>query len=40
MTLNDFEPIEECVNPDSFGEICVHCNECGRFDKEESEVEE
>lgn len=37
MKLNDFEPIEECVNPDSFGEICVHCNQCGRFDKEESE---
>jgi hypothetical protein len=21
----------ECVNPDSYGEICVGCNQCGRF---------
>ena len=22
---------EDCVNPGSFGVICVHCNGCGRF---------
>jgi len=26
--------IDGCKNPDSFGEICVWCNECGRFDVE------
>jgi len=25
--------IADCINPDSFGEICVGCNGCGRFDK-------
>ena len=25
--------MSECINPDSFGEICVCCNACGRFDK-------
>lgn len=24
---------EGCINSDSYGEICVHCNACGRFDK-------
>ena len=23
----------DCINNDSYGEICVHCNACGRFDK-------
>jgi len=23
----------KCVNPDSYGCICVRCNRCGRFDK-------
>jgi len=22
---------ENCINPASYGEICVHCNACGRF---------
>lgn len=26
--------MENCKNPDSFEEICVKCNKCGRFDKE------
>ena len=26
--------MSECINPDSFGEICVGCNACGRFDKD------
>lgn len=25
---------KECENPDSFGEICVGCNACGRVNKE------
>ena len=25
--------LEDCINDDSYGEICVHCNACGRFDK-------
>lgn len=24
---------DDCINPDSYGEICVHCNCCGRIDK-------
>ena len=24
---------KNCKNPDSYGEICVRCNKCGRFDK-------
>ena len=28
----DFSVREDCLNPeDSYGEICVHCNCCGRF---------
>lgn len=34
MTFNEIEPIEDCVNPDSFGELCLHCNKCGRFDED------
>lgn len=34
-------PIEDCKNfEDSYGEICVRCNLCGRFDKAESEDKE
>jgi len=29
----DNSALEYCINPDSFGEICVHCNACGRIDK-------
>lgn len=29
-----FSVQEDCLNPmDSYGEICVHCNCCGRFNK-------
>lgn len=36
---------DDCKNlAESYGEICVQCNKCGRFDKkkedEENEVEE
>lgn len=30
----DFGVSKDCVNPDSYGEICVKCNCCGRFGKE------
>lgn len=26
--------VQGCINPYSFGEICVGCNACGRFDKD------
>jgi len=29
----DIPPVDDCKNPDSYGMICVKCNECGRFDK-------
>lgn len=29
---------DDCKNlEESYGEICVRCNKCGRFDKEEEE---
>ena len=27
----DFGVDKKCINPDSYGEICVKCNCCGRF---------
>ena len=31
---------DDCKNlAESYGEICVQCNKCGRFDKEEEESE-
>ncbi len=30
----DFAPVEECKHPDwTYGEICVKCGDCGRFEK-------
>ena len=29
----DYPPTKDCKNPDTYGEICVKCNDCGRFDK-------
>ena len=26
----DYEPADNCVNPDSYGMICVKCGQCGR----------
>jgi len=31
--LIDFTAADDCMNPNSYGEICVKCNGCGRFDK-------
>jgi hypothetical protein len=34
MIFVDFPAVEECKNiGESYGEICVHCNQCGRFSK-------
>ena len=30
----DYQPVDECKNPDSYGEICVQCNQCGRFNED------
>ena len=31
---------DDCKNlEESYGEICVRCNKCGRFDKEKAESE-
>ena len=27
----DYAVRDDCKNPDSYGEICVQCNKCGRF---------
>jgi hypothetical protein len=26
----DYAPSSECSNPDTYGEICVKCGQCGR----------
>lgn len=37
MIFNDFAVLEGCKNvAESYGEICVHCNKCGRFDEIEN----
>ena len=36
----DIGVTENCKNPDSYGMICVWCNECGRFDNEPLPTEE
>jgi hypothetical protein len=30
----DYAVVSDCINPGSYGEICVKCNACGRFNKE------
>lgn len=29
-----FAPVAECKNIESYGQICVECGKCGRFDTE------
>jgi len=36
----DIGVTENCKNPDSYGMICVCCNECGRFGNEPLPTEE
>lgn len=28
-----YSALEDCINEESYGEICVKCNACGRWDK-------
>ena len=36
-----YSALDDCQNLESsYGEICVRCNKCGRFDKETKELEE
>ncbi len=31
----DYPPVKECKHPEwTYGEICVKCGECGRYDKD------
>ena len=39
MWFVDYAPIEDCQNEDTYGEVCVQCNKCGRFDKVGSDTE-
>ena len=36
----DYAPEENCKNPDTYGEICVKCGECGRKFDEQGVLEE
>jgi|26BtaG_2_1085354.scaffolds.fasta_scaffold16136_2 transposase-like protein len=31
MVHIDYPPIKKCKNPDTYGELCVRCNKCHRF---------
>ena len=32
MVFTDYQAVDNCKNIEqSYGEICVHCNRCGRF---------
>ena len=36
MIFIDYAVTDDCKNPEeSYGEICVQCNKCGRFDEPE-----
>jgi hypothetical protein len=40
MIHADCGALDNCKNLEgSYGEICVHCNKCGRFDKKEKKEE-
>lgn len=39
MIFIDYSVTKDCVNPDSYGIICVKCNKCGRFDEAGQEQE-
>lgn len=42
MIFIDYAVTDDCKNLDgSYGEICVQCNRCGRFDKDKTkEIED
>lgn len=36
----DIACLDDCKNlAESYGEICIHCNKCGRFDDNQKEGE-
>lgn len=35
----DYSPSAECKNPETYGEICVKCGECGRTFDENGVIE-
>lgn len=37
ICFDDYPPLDNCENEHSYGEICLKCNKCGRFNKK-SEV--
>ena len=38
MIFIDYSVTEDCKNLEqSYGEICIQCNKCGRFDKNKDE---
>ena len=40
MLSIDYGVIDECRNPEeSYGEICVQCNRCGRFSRDEDRMD-
>ena len=39
MTHVCLTPVDGCNNPDTYGMICVRCNECGRFKRDETKSE-
>ncbi|MBU3111965.1 hypothetical protein [Clostridium lacusfryxellense] len=40
MIFVEYGALDNCKNVmESYGEICVHCNQCGRFDKKEIKKE-
>lgn len=35
----DYSPVENCQSLElTYGEICVKCNKCGRFDKKKTMI--
>lgn len=35
IVFDDYAALENCENlEESYGEICLHCDKCGRFNKE------
>ena len=40
MIFADYSALDNCKNLESsYGEICVRCNKCGRFNKKEESEE-
>ena len=40
MVFNETQALDNCENlEESLGEICTHCNKCGRYNKEKDKLE-